>query len=95
MEKQQTTEKAVDTYMPDHRLECVLSPKWLRVYFGGETVADSRRVILLRESGRLPVYYFPQEDVRMDLLRGESSDADAPCVDQIANFGDLRRLKTG
>ena len=40
MEKQQATEKAIDTYMPDHRLECVLSPKWVRVYFGGETIAE-------------------------------------------------------
>ena len=76
MEKQGTTGKAIDTYMPDHRLECVLSPKWVRVYFGGETVADSRRVMLLRETGRLPVYYFPQEDVRMDLLCDESVDGE-------------------
>jgi uncharacterized protein (DUF427 family) len=76
MEKQQTTEKGIDIYMPDHRLECILSPKWVRVFFGGETIADSRRVILLRETGRLPVYYFPQEDVRMGLLCDESSDGE-------------------
>jgi uncharacterized protein (DUF427 family) len=44
------------------------SPRWVRVKFGGETIADSKRVLLAYESGRLPVYYFPQEDVRMDLL---------------------------
>src|SRR5256885_13346985 len=31
-------------------------------------MADSIRVQLMLESGRLPVYYFPIEDVRMDLL---------------------------
>ncbi|MGQ0602790.1 MAG: DUF427 domain-containing protein, partial [Anaerolineales bacterium] len=29
---------------------------------------DSKRVMLLRASGRLPVYYFPKQDVRADLL---------------------------
>ena len=36
--------------------------------FAGVTVADSKRVMLLHEFGRLPVFYFPLEDVRMDLL---------------------------
>jgi uncharacterized protein (DUF427 family) len=40
----------------------------VRVVFAGVTVADSKRVILLHEFGRLPVFYFPLEDVRMDLL---------------------------
>lgn len=41
-------------------------PKWVRVSLGAELVADSRRVMLMR--GRPPVYYFPREDVRTDLL---------------------------
>lgn len=44
----------------------------MRARLGGETVADSRRMKLLHEHARLPVYYFPQADVRMDLL--ETSD---------------------
>lgn len=44
------------------------SPRWVRVEFNGEIIADSRRVLLLREKGFMPVYYFPREDVRMDLL---------------------------
>jgi uncharacterized protein (DUF427 family) len=43
------------------------SPKWIRVYFGGEVIADSKRAHLLREGGP-PVYYFPEEDVRSDLF---------------------------
>src|SRR5918912_28251 len=43
-------------------------PKRVRVIFNGETVADSRRVKLLHETGHLPVYYFPEEDLRQDLL---------------------------
>jgi uncharacterized protein (DUF427 family) len=44
------------------------SPKRVRVVVEGETVADSRAVKLLHESGHQPIYYFPPEDVRADLL---------------------------
>lgn len=57
-----------DPYMPDHRLEIEGTARWVRVMFNGLFVADSKRVLLLRETGRLPVYYFPKEDVRLDLL---------------------------
>lgn len=43
--------------------------RWVRAYFGGLKVADSKRVLLVWEPRRLPVYYFPTQDVRMDLLR--------------------------
>lgn len=42
--------------------------KRVRAVFGGETVVDSRRTLILFEKGHLPVYYFPIEDVRRDLL---------------------------
>ena len=42
--------------------------KRVRAVFNGETVADSRRVKVLHETGHLPVYYFPEEDLRHDLL---------------------------
>ena len=42
--------------------------KRIRAVFNGETVADSDRVLVMRET-RLPwVFYFPRDDVRMDLL---------------------------
>lgn len=44
------------------------SPKRVRALLGGETVADSPRVMLLRERGLVPVYYFPKDDVRPDVL---------------------------
>lgn len=45
------------------------SPRWVRVQFGDEFIADSKQVNLAWEGGgpRL-FYYFPREDVRMDLL---------------------------
>src|SRR5215467_8212871 len=45
------------------------SPRWVRAYFGGRPIADSRHVLLVFEPRRLPVYYFPMVDVRMELLR--------------------------
>ena len=51
--------------------------KRVRAVFNGETVADSRPVKLLHETGHLPVYYFPEEDLRQDLL--EPSDHTTYC----------------
>ena len=44
------------------------TPKRIRVTFGGETVVDSKRTVIMYETGHQPVYYFPMADVRMDLL---------------------------
>jgi uncharacterized protein (DUF427 family) len=44
------------------------SPRWVRAFFGGVAVADSRRALLVFEPKRLPVYWFPLADVRTDLL---------------------------
>jgi len=42
--------------------------KRVRTYLAGEPVADSTRVRLVWEKPYYPVYYFPPQDVRMDLL---------------------------
>ena len=44
------------------------SPRRVHVYFDGIRVADSGHTMLLRQHGFLPVYYFPEDDVRTDLL---------------------------
>ena len=44
------------------------SPRRIRARLGGETVVDSRHPKLLHEHGHLPIYYFPQDEVDMDLL---------------------------
>lgn len=44
------------------------SPRRVHVHFDGIRVADSERTMLLRQHGFLPVYYFPEDDVRTDLL---------------------------
>jgi uncharacterized protein (DUF427 family) len=54
------------------------SPKRVRAVFGGETVADSRRAKLLHETGLLPVYYFPEEDLNHDLLEWTDHSTHCP-----------------
>lgn len=62
---------------PGQALYLEPTPKRVRVQIGGETIADSRRAMLLHESGLQPVYYFPPEDVRRGLL--ESGDRHTRC----------------
>jgi len=52
-------------------------PQRIRALVGGETIVDTRNAKLLHESGHLPVYYVPQEDVRFDLL--EPSETRTVC----------------
>ncbi|MDQ6637390.1 MAG: DUF427 domain-containing protein [Candidatus Dormibacteraeota bacterium] len=49
------------------------SPKRVRAYVGGVAIVDSTRVMLMLETSRLPVYYFPIEDVRADTLSASST----------------------
>ncbi|WP_119065925.1 DUF427 domain-containing protein [Rubrobacter indicoceani] len=60
-----------------HTLYFEESPKRVRAYFGGEVVADSRQTKLLHETAIMPVYYFPEKDVRLDLA--EPSDHTTYC----------------
>ena len=53
---------------PGQWIHITQSPRHVRVMFGGETIADSKRVKLVREPDILPAYYFPKADVRTDLF---------------------------
>ena len=44
------------------------SPKRIRVMFNGKTIADTLCAGLMREAGRMPVYYFQRPDVRIHLM---------------------------
>ncbi len=63
---------------PNHKVEVEPSPRWVRVVFNGETIASSKRPLLLVETNHRPVYYFPREDVRMDLLEPTPSRTHCP-----------------
>jgi uncharacterized protein (DUF427 family) len=53
---------------PAHRLYMHEFPRRIRAVFGGETILDSTRAMLLHETGLLPQLYLPVDDVRQDLL---------------------------
>jgi uncharacterized protein (DUF427 family) len=52
-------------------------PRRMRASFAGETIVDSRHAKLLHEHGHLPVLYFPEAEVRMDLV--EPTDHSTRC----------------
>lgn len=62
---------------PAHRLLFDDFPRRVRAVLAGETIADTDRGKLLHETGLLPVLYFPEEDLRSDLL--EPSDHSTHC----------------
>ena len=54
---------------PDRYAVALLpSPRHVRVRFGGQTVADTTRAVLLYETRHLPVYYIPLADVRQEFV---------------------------
>jgi uncharacterized protein (DUF427 family) len=53
---------------PSYRIRFEPTDRRVRVTVNGETIADTTRARLLLETKHLPVYYFPREDVRADLL---------------------------
>jgi uncharacterized protein (DUF427 family) len=63
---------------PAHILYFDPSPKRVRVSLGGEVVADSTRTRLLHETGLLPTYYFPIEDIRSELLQRSERTSTCP-----------------
>jgi uncharacterized protein (DUF427 family) len=63
---------------PGHWVHVSESPRHVRVIFGGETIADSKRAKLLREAEILPAYYFPKEDVRTDLFVPSQNKSECP-----------------
>ena len=62
------------------------SPRRVRGILGGETVVDSRRVKLLHEARHLPVWYFPREDVRMELLEPSELVTHCPFKGEATHF---------
>jgi uncharacterized protein (DUF427 family) len=54
----------------------VSSSRRVRVKFGGQIIAGTKRVLLFRQYGRdrLPAYYFARSDVRTQLLAPGSVD---------------------
>jgi uncharacterized protein (DUF427 family) len=63
---------------PSYRIDFEPCPKRIRAVFNGETIADSSRARLLLETAHSPVYYFPREDVRLDLAQRTEHGSHCP-----------------
>lgn len=53
-------------------------PKRVRVEFSGVTIADSRRMKALHETGEFMILYFPREDVEMRYLERSDHRTESP-----------------
>lgn len=80
---------------PFKRVDVRRSSRHVRVLIDGEVYADSRRPLLVFETGHPTRYYLPPEDVRLDLMersetrslcayKGEASYWSAPAADDVA-----------
>lgn len=63
---------------PSHRVEIHPCLRRIRAFFAGECIADTTRALLMRESGHVPVYYLPLDDVRMSLLSATGRTTHCP-----------------
>jgi uncharacterized protein (DUF427 family) len=63
---------------PYSRIDVRRTSRHVRVLLDGEVLAETRRAKVLYEAGLPPRWYFPQEDVQMDLL--EPSDRQTTCA---------------
>jgi uncharacterized protein (DUF427 family) len=52
-----------------------LSPRRVRAYFDNQVLVDSEKVLLVFETKRPPVYWFPIEDVRTERLEPKETSA--------------------
>ena len=55
--------------LPEFSVSAEVTGRNVRIEFNGVVVANSDRAVLFKESRLPPVYYFPREDVRMDLMQ--------------------------
>lgn len=53
---------------PDYKLDRAIVSKRICAMLNGVVIADSDKVMVVRETGHGPVYYFPRADVAMDRL---------------------------
>jgi uncharacterized protein (DUF427 family) len=67
-----------------HKITITPSDARIEVSVGGQQLADSRRAVVLAETGLAPRYYLPREDVRTDLLQPTSTESTCPFKGQAA-----------
>ena len=80
---------------PEYRVDVEANPGRVRALLGDTVIADSFRTLIVRETKREPVIYFPRADVGLDLaertdhctfcpFKGEASYWTFHCADSAA-----------
>jgi uncharacterized protein (DUF427 family) len=72
------TPSTADTTRTRGRVRVEQGAKRVRAYLGGQPVADSIRPVLVWEKPYYPAYYFPLDDVRMELLEEDGGSVHSP-----------------
>jgi len=54
---------------PEHRVDLHPESRRVRVTYAGTIVADTAKAVRCEETGHGPVYYVPEKDMRLDLMR--------------------------
>jgi uncharacterized protein (DUF427 family) len=84
---------------PDHHVDLLAAGQRVTVKFGGVTIADSSEALCVEETGHGPVYYLPEKDVRLDLMRPTEHHTRCPykgeasywTIEVPADAGSIRR----
>lgn len=63
---------------PDHPITIAANPRRVRVIFAGQTIADTRHALTLKEANYPAVQYIPRADVVMDLLKPTTHTSHCP-----------------
>lgn len=64
----------------------VRTPRWVRAKIGDTYIANSKRVMLVRELPILPVFAFPRDDVRIDVLKPGSEARESQLLGPISTY---------
>ena len=54
---------------PEHRVDLHPDTKHVKVMFGGKIIADSTSALRVEETGHGPVYYIPEKDMALALMK--------------------------
>jgi adenylate cyclase len=73
-----STDQGSDDGQPGYDISATVSEHNVKIEYNGVTVVDSDRAVLYRESRMPAVYYFPRDDVRMDLMQRSRTRTHCP-----------------
>ena len=69
-----------------HRVTLHHDPRHIEVRVGENTIASSRRTVVLDETGLPPRHYFPRDDVRLEHATPTSTSTHCPFKGQASYF---------